>query len=285
MAKLGFKDILMKYLKKDEEFKLKYVDPLNKKNFHISYRSKGEAEAKMAQLKRDGVKDIQITQEDAPANATGTAVAGTGDDSSTVVVKKKKELQKKLMTRMGIKEAIDKAIPDLEYPKDEVRERTNQLKELASQSEEFKLKFTDPANKKKFHIVYRSKGEAEAKMAQLKRDGVKEIEIVQEDLDAQPQDKDVKKVKGTQPKKYYKKLDKDTKKKRAAFFKKKAGTYKPSDDDDDYKAAPGDEKAKTKPSTFTKKFKKMYGDSYGYTAMHAKGIAKLNPLRRKDESK
>ena len=186
---------------------------------------------------------------------------------------------------MGIKAAIDKAIPDLEYPKDEIRERTNQLKELASQSEEFKLKFTDPANKKKFHIVYRSKGEAEAKMAQLKRDGVKEIEIVQEDLDAQPQDKDVKKVKGTQPKKYYKKLDKDTKKKRAAFFKKKAGTYKPSDDDDDYKAAPGDKNPKTKPSTFTKKFKKMYGDSYGYTAMHAKGIAKLNPLRRKDESK
>ena len=34
MAKLGFKDILMKYLKKDEAFKLKYVDPLNKKNFH-----------------------------------------------------------------------------------------------------------------------------------------------------------------------------------------------------------------------------------------------------------
>ena len=245
MAKLGFKDIIMKYLKKDE----------------------------------DKIK------EDAPANATGTAVAGTGDDSSTVVVKKKKDQQKKLMKRMGITEAIDKAIPDLEYPKDEIRERTDQLKELASQSEEFKLKFTDPANKKKFHIVYRSKGEAEAKMAQLKRDGVKEIEIVQEDLDAQPQDKDVKKVKGTQPKKYYKKLDKDTKKKRAAFFKKKAGTYKPSDDDDDYKAAPGDEKAKTKPSTFTKKFKKMYGDSYGYTAMHAKGIAKLNPLRRKDESK
>ncbi len=111
------------------------------------------------------------------------------------------------------------------------------------------------------------------------------LKTANEDLDAQPQDRDVKKVKGTQPKKYYKKLEKDTKKKRAAFFKKKAGTYKPSDDDDDYKAAPGDEKAKTKPSTFTKKFKKMYGDSYGYTAMHAKGIAKLNPLRRKDESK
>ena len=240
MAKLGFKDMIMKFLKKDEAFQLRYVDPLNKKNFNITYRSKGEAEAKMAQLKRNGVKDIQITQEDAPANATGAAVAGTGDDSSTVVVRKKKELQKNLMRRMGITEAIDRAIPDLEYPKDEIRERVNQLKDFASK---------------------------------------------QEDLDAQPQDKDVKKVKGTQPKKYYKKLDKDTKKKRAAFFKKKAGTYKKSDDDDDYKAAPGDEKAKTKPSTFTKKFKKMYGDSYGYTAMHAKGVAKLNPLRRKDESK
>ena len=81
-----------------------------------------------------------------------------------------------------------------------------------------------------------------------------------EDLDAQPQDKDVKKVKGTQPKKYYKTLDKDTKKKRAAFFKKKAGTYKPSDDNDDYKAAPGDAKAKTKTSTHTKKYKQMYGE-------------------------
>ena len=108
---------------------------------------------------------------------------------------------------------------------------------------------------------------------------------INEDMDRQPQDKDVKKVKGTQPKKYYKTLDKDTKKKRAAFFKKKAGTYKKSDDDDDYKAAPGDEKAKTKKSTFTKKFKQMYGDNYGYTAMHSKPVAKLNPLRRKDESK
>ena len=80
-----------------------------------------------------------------------------------------------------------------------------------------------------------------------------------EDLDAQPQDKDVKKVKGTQPKKYYKDLKKDTKKKRANFFKNRPG-YKKSDDDDDYKAAPGDKEAKTKPSTFTKKFKKMYGE-------------------------
>ena len=209
MAKQSFKDLIFKFLKKDE---------------------------------------------DAPANATGTAVAGTGDDSSTVVVKKKKELQKKLMTRMGITETIDRTIPDLEYPKDEIRERADQLKELALQSEQFKVRFTDPANKKKFHIIYRSKGEAEAKMAQLKKDGVKQIEIVSEDLDAQPQDRDVKKIKGTQPKKYYKKMSKDDKEKRAKHFTTR-DTSK-----NDNRPAPGDKDAKTKPSIHTKKFKQMYGE-------------------------
>ena len=86
MAKQSFKDMIFKFLKKDEE---------------------------------------------APANATGTAVAGTGDDSSTVVVKKKKQLQKNLMKRMGITEAINRAIPDLEYPKDEIKEKVKHLKAMA----------------------------------------------------------------------------------------------------------------------------------------------------------
>jgi len=75
--------------------------------------------------------DWKKLSEDAPANATGTAVAGTGDDSSTVVVKKKKPIQDKLMKRMGIKEAIDRAVPDLEYEVDEITRRANQLKEMA----------------------------------------------------------------------------------------------------------------------------------------------------------
>ena len=203
---------------------------------------------------KDIIFKLLRKDEDAPANATGTAVAGTGDDSSTVVVKKKKELQKKLMPRMGITETINRTIPDLEYPKDEIRERVDQLKELALQSEQFKVRFTDPANKMKFHIIYRSKGEAEAKMAQLKKDGVKQIEIVSEDLDAQPQDRDVKKIKGTQPKKYYKKMSKDDKEKRAKHFTTR-DTSK-----NDNRPAPGDKGAKTKPSIHTKKFKQMYGE-------------------------
>lgn len=80
-----------------------------------------------------------------------------------------------------------------------------------------------------------------------------------EDLRANPQDKDVKKKKGTQPKKYYKDLSKDMKNKRADFFKNRP-KQKKSDDNDDYKPAPGDEKAKTKTSKHTLKFRKMYGE-------------------------
>jgi len=75
--------------------------------------------------------DWKKMSEEAPANATGTSVAGTGDDSSTVVVKKKKPLQDKLMRRLKIKETIDRVIPDLEYPKDEITERKQQLIDLA----------------------------------------------------------------------------------------------------------------------------------------------------------
>jgi len=49
--------------------------------------------------------------------------------------------------------------------------------------------------------------------------GFEAVSEVQEDMDAQPQDKDVKKKKGTQPKKYYKDMSKDTKNKRADYFK------------------------------------------------------------------
>ena len=69
--------------------------------------------------------------EDAPANATGTAVAGTGDDSSTVVVKKKDKMKDKLLRRFKIKETIDRTIPDLEKPKDEIKEKVKHLKAMA----------------------------------------------------------------------------------------------------------------------------------------------------------
>ena len=145
MAKLSFKDMIFKVLRKDEDsqmgFLVKFAKSKGGKISTAYYRSRADAEKALMMLKKDGLNGIisrgsmDDMDEDAPANATGTAVAGTGDDSSTVVVRKKKKLQKNLMRRMGITEAIDRAIPDLEYPKDEIRERANQLKELASKSE------------------------------------------------------------------------------------------------------------------------------------------------------
>ena len=53
------------------------------------------------------MKKFKSWEEDAPVNATGPAVVGTGDDSSTVVVKKKTKVyrRKKRMTEKEIEEA------------------------------------------------------------------------------------------------------------------------------------------------------------------------------------
>lgn len=72
------------------------------------------------------------------------------------------------------------------------------------------------------------------------------------------QDPDIKDRKGSQPKAYHKGLSKSTKIARDRHFKKHAKM----DDDNPkaYKKAPGDAKAKTKPSLHTKKYKQMYGE-------------------------
>lgn len=74
------------------------------------------------------------------------------------------------------------------------------------------------------------------------------------------QDKDVSKVAGTQPKPYYKGLKKKTKKARAAHFKSYAQKSDAEKKAAPYKKAPGDAKAKTKPSKWTKQFKAMFDE-------------------------
>ena len=68
--------------------------------------------------------------------------------------------------------------------------------------------------------------------------------------DENREDPDIGHRKGSQPAKYHTGLSKSTKQKRDAHFKKKST-----------KPAPGDATAKTKPSTHTKKFKQMFGES------------------------
>ena len=93
----------------------------------------------------------------------------------------------------------------------------------------------------------------------MKKKGDKVVpNCVPEDNTKVRQDSDIKDRKGSQPSKYHKGLSKATKQRRDAQFKKQT---KMSDRDPKaYKPAPGDKTAKTKPSKYTKSFKKMYGD-------------------------
>ena len=98
------------------------------------------------------------------------------------------------------------------------------------------------------------------------------------------QDPDVRKEPGTQPKKYYKTLSKDVKQKRADFFKKQdTSDTSPGS----YKAAPGDDKAKTKLSKHTKKFRQMYGEinqeAYEIGADYANHTKEITPGETPDE--
>ena len=92
------------------------------------------------------------------------------------------------------------------------------------------------------------------------------------------QDKDVEDKKGTQPKRYYAKdaegdeMSKSTKDKRASHFAK--NSKKADDDDSAYKPAPGDKSAKTKPSTYTKQFKKMFDEDPCWDTHVQKGMKK-----------
>ena len=85
-------------------------------------------------------------------------------------------------------------------------------------------------------------------------------------LNTEKQDKDIKDKKGTQPAKYFAKdaegdaMSKSTKDKRDAHFRKQA--KKDDDTKSAYKPAPGDASAKTKPSKYTNKMKKMFPDLY-----------------------
>jgi len=189
--------------------------------FSVEFEGMDDADALMTKLKRAGFRFKVDMREDAPANATGTAVAGTGDDSSTVVVrkKKKKPMQDKLMRRLGITETIDRVIPDLEYELDEITERKNQLKMMAAKDDNW----------------------------------VKDLALKSEGERALARDKDT-----DRPKKYVAGLSDKEKKSHDRHLEKQG---KKSDSDKSaYKQSPADKVAKTKTSKFTKKYKQMYGE-------------------------
>jgi hypothetical protein len=250
---------------------------------------------------KDMIFKLLQKDEDAPANATGTAVPGTGDDSSTVVVKKKKRLQSKLMKRMGIQETIDRVIPDLEYPKDEIRERANQLKDLASKSKDKRApiyrqqakNIAKAAKIKPFKkedmvseatpdpITYGPDKVAKAMAIAVKSDGqfskaVREIEKIGKDLSKVSTIARALKTANEELSEGERALARDKKtdqpkkyvsglsgKDKEAHDRHLKKQNKKSDDDKSaYKQSPADKKAKTRPSKHTNKFKQMYGEAY-----------------------
>ena len=95
-----------------------------------------------------------------------------------------------------------------------------------------------------------------------------------------PQDKDVAKRDGTQPKKYYAGVSKDDKDARAAHFEK--NTPKSDSDKSAYRDAPGDKEAREKgmqQSKHTLKFKQMYGEAVK-TPENRKEISRIDQLVR-----
>ena len=56
-------DKLMEELEESQVFVVRFTDPKNKKRFAVPYKDKKSADDKMKQLKRDGVKEIEVTKD------------------------------------------------------------------------------------------------------------------------------------------------------------------------------------------------------------------------------
>jgi len=54
---------ILKQVNEAQSHTVRYTDPLNKKRFAVPFKTHADAEKKMAQLKKDGVKDIEITMD------------------------------------------------------------------------------------------------------------------------------------------------------------------------------------------------------------------------------
>jgi hypothetical protein len=127
----------------------------------------------------------------------------------------------------------------------------------------------------------RSKEVTRRQSMMMKKEDLNHIfsEFVVEKLTV-PQDKDVAKRDGTQPKTYYAGVNKDDKDARAAHFER--NTPKSDSDKSAYNDAPGDKEAREKgmkQSKHTLKFKQMYGEAVK-TPGDRKEISRLDQLVR-----
>ena len=205
-------------------------------------------------------------------NQVGMVVAGdepiqedAADDAANLKAKQAEELE-----RLQAKHELE--LENLQDRHEREMERINQQKEKevinkqieaereaarkANESVELEEKAPDTEDAMKRHKAGKAGfgdiTHLKAKGLIPRADGTKKKSPKYEDKEEQ--DRDVGKNKGTQPKKYYKGLDKETKQKRDAHFKQGKTGPAPGDKDDEGNPI------KTKKSTHTKKFAKMYGE-------------------------
>ena len=80
-------------------FVVRYRDPLNKKRFAIPYKDQKSANDKMAQLKRDGVKEIEVTKDMLRGNIKFKEVAEETTPNERLADLRTKQMMKQTQVR------------------------------------------------------------------------------------------------------------------------------------------------------------------------------------------
>ena len=80
-------------------FVVRYRDPLNKKRFAIPYKDQKSADDKMAQLKRDGVKEIEVTKDMLRGNIKFKEVAEETTPDQRIADLRTKQMMKQTQIR------------------------------------------------------------------------------------------------------------------------------------------------------------------------------------------
>ena len=107
---------------------VRYRDPLNKKRFAIPYKDKKSADDKMAQLKRNGVKEIEVTQDTLKPNVKFKEDLDNQDLS--VVKKVISKLDKASDAHASQRDMLKKAVKEADLTKGQIKKVHKMADEL-----------------------------------------------------------------------------------------------------------------------------------------------------------
>ena len=195
-------------------FVVRYRDPLNKKRFAVPYKDQKSADDKMAQLKRDGVKEIEVTKDMLRGNIKFKEVAEDTDQERLATLRTRQMMLQtkvrdmdqgdpKTKTPMAIaKNDIENIGMKMDQIKDKIKRQsmsedseTKEFeKDLAAQADLTKgqvkkvHKMADELPKKDFKDRYgKEKGDsvryATATNMVKKKEGIKEMQQIDEKIE------------------------------------------------------------------------------------------------------